>query len=352
VTPDASRESTSLRTAVGRTGRHAWLARLALLCLAGVVTFVVFRLIGRIDWAAVGEALSHLAWWQPVVLLTVLLVRQVLNALPLALYIPGVSAFRATVNDLGAIVMGTVAPPPSDLALRMAMFSSWGVPTAKGLAGTLMNTLTFYIVRFGAPLTGFALLAVAGRPPGLRWVEVLSIAVAASILVGVLLVVRSEGLARSTGSTAARIAGRVRPSLDTQSWADACVDFRLNIDSRFRTGFPRSLVALCGMLVADLALLVLALRFVGLTSADVGILDIAIAYLFAYPFTLLPFAGIGVVDALIVAGLVDVGGTLIEAEAVAGLLVWRIFTIGGPILLGLAALVGWRRSVAASASGG
>ena len=103
-----------------------------------------------------------------------------------------------------------------------------------------------------------------------------------------------------------------------------------------------------GMLAADLALLALALRFVGLTAADVGTLDIAIAYLFAYPFTLMPFSGIGVVDAIIVAGLVEVGGVQIEAEALAGLLVWRIFTIGGPVLLGLAALVGWRKTIDAT----
>ena len=32
------------------------------------------------------------------------------------------------------------------------------------------------------------------------------------------------------------------------------------------------------------------------------------AYLFAYPFTLFPFSGLGVVDALILAALVEAGG--------------------------------------------
>ena len=100
-------------------------------------------------------------------LIGVLLLRQVFNALPLSLYIPGVSPFRATQNDQVAILMSTIAPPPSDVALRMAMFSSWGVPVAKGLAGTLMNTLTFYIVRFGAPAVGFVLLAATGGEVGL-----------------------------------------------------------------------------------------------------------------------------------------------------------------------------------------
>ena len=115
--------------AVHRAKRSAWLTRLALLVVAGVVTVIVVRLIGRIDWAAVYDALRHLTWWQPFVLLAVVVVRQVLNALPLALYIPRVSALRATVNDLGAILMSAVAPPPSDLALRVGMFNSWGVPT-------------------------------------------------------------------------------------------------------------------------------------------------------------------------------------------------------------------------------
>ena len=100
--------------------------------VALVATYVVVRLVGRIDWAAVWDALSQLTWWQPIVLLAVVVVRQVLNALPLTFYIRGVSAYRATINDLGAILMSVVAPPPSDLALRVTMFTSWGVLGREG----------------------------------------------------------------------------------------------------------------------------------------------------------------------------------------------------------------------------
>jgi uncharacterized membrane protein YbhN (UPF0104 family) len=331
---------------VGKSGRP-WVRRLVLLAVSAVITFVVVRLVGAIDWTEVWDALSHLSWWQPIVLLAVLVVRQVLNALPLALYIPGVSTYRATINDLGAILMSTVAPPPSDLALRMAMFNSWGVPTAKGLAGTVMNTLTFYIVRFSAPAVGFLLLAVTGRPPGARWFELLSIAIAVTILVAVLFIVRSDRLARRVGTTAARLVGRVRKGIDPEAWAQACLGFRRDIAARFRHGFPRSLVALVGMLAADLAILALCLRFVGVDASEVGLLEIAVAYLFAYPFTIFPFSGIGVVDALVLAALVEAGGLGIEAAAVAALLVWRIFTVAGPVLMGVGALGIWRRTLPA-----
>jgi hypothetical protein len=322
--------------------------RLALLAVALVATYVVVRLVGKVDWSEVRSALTHLDWWQAPILLALLLVRQVLNALPLSLYIPGVSPLRATQNDQVAILMSTVAPPPSDLALRMAMFSSWGVPVAKGMAGTVMNTLTFYIVRFGAPAVGFVLLAVTGGEVGYRFADLLSLAISAGILVGVLLVVRSDALARTVGTRVGTVARRVRRTVDPVAWAEACVRFRMDIAARFRHGFPRSLVALSGMLAVDLALLVTCLRFVGLDAAEVGLATIAIAYLFAYPFTLFPFSGIGIVDALVLAAVVEVGGLEVEAATVAGLIVWRVFTIGGPLALGAISLAAWRRTAPAA----
>lgn len=320
------------------------MVRLALLAVALVVTVVVVRLVGKVDWAEVRSSLAHLDWWQAPVLFAVLLVRQVLNALPLSLYIPGVSPLRATQNDQVAILMSTVAPPPSDIALRMAMFSSWGVPVAKGMAGTIMNTLTFYIVRFGAPAVGFVLLAVVGGEVGYRFADLLSLAISVGILVGVLLVVRSDALARAVGTNGGRIARRVRRTVDPDAWAEACIRFRGDVATRFRYGFPRSLLALAGMLAVDLVLLVMCLRFVGLDASEVGAVEIAIAYLFAYPFTIFPFQGIGIVDALILAGIVQAAGVEAEAAAVAGLVVWRVFTLGGPLALGAVSLAAWRRT--------
>ena len=70
-----------------------------------------------------------------------------------------------------------------------------------------------------------------------------------------MLVVRSEALARKVGTTAGRVARRVRKSVDPEAWAAACVQFRIDVAARFRRGFPRSLLALSAMLVVDLTML-------------------------------------------------------------------------------------------------
>ena len=54
----------------------------------------------------------------------------------------------------------------------------------------------------------------------------------------------------------------------------------------------------------------------------------------AYPLTLFPLMGLGILDAVLLAAYVNVGGIEIEPELVAALVVWRVFTILGPITLG------------------
>src|SRR5699024_7830619 len=220
-----------------------WIRRVILLALAVAVAVAVVRILGAIAWEQVWAALGQLSWWHPLVLVALLLLRQVLNASPLSFYISGVSLYRATLNDLGASTMAAVAPPPSDMALRVAMFTSWGVNASRAMAGVVMNALTFFVVRFGAPLPGFVLLAIAGQQPGLRLLDVLSLLVSAAILTGILLTVRTRTWARTLGHGAARLVRRVRPTVQREAWARACVSYREEIAATFSIDITRALIA-------------------------------------------------------------------------------------------------------------
>lgn len=324
--------------------QRRWLRRLVVLAVAVTIAVLIMDRVGQIDWTAVADALGRLSWWQPLVLLVVVAVRQVLNASPLHFYIEGVSISRATQNDLGAILMSTVAPTPANYALRVAMFTSWGVAAARGVAGSTMNTLTLMIVRFAAPLAGFIILALVGGDVSYRWADLLSLLIAAALVAAILLILRSNGLARTIGTRAGLIVRRFRRGVDPERWAQNCVDFRSHISARFRYGFPRSLAGIAARLADDVLLLLLCLRFVGVPASQAGVADIAIAYLFAFPLTILPFSGIGIVDSIIIAALVQVGGHTVEAPAVAAMVLWRIFTLGVPPIAGIGALGLWRRT--------
>jgi uncharacterized membrane protein YbhN (UPF0104 family) len=210
--------------------------------------------------------------------------------------------------------------------------------------------LTFYIVRFATPLLGFVLAAALGWAPGLRWLELLSVALAAAMVVTLHLMVGSQQLAITVGTTAGRAVHRVRPSVEPDAWGDACQRFRTDVQDRYHSGFARGLLSQVGMIAADLTMLVLCLRFVGVDAGDVSFAEVAVAYLFAFPFTIFPFMGIGVVDALILAAVVEAGGLEVEAAAVAALTVWRVFTLAGPGVLGAFAMAMWRSTTARAAA--
>jgi putative heme transporter len=328
---------------------RTWLIRAALIVLAVVATVAAFRLIGAIDWHAVWDGLRHLDWWQVPLLVALLLLRQTVNSLPLSLYIDGVSPYRAVLNDQVAFTIGVVAPTPSDLALRTAMFSSWGVPIPAGLAGALLHKLTFWIIRFGVPAVGLVILLVRGDELGLRLIDLASIAFSVCLLVVLLRVMRSDALARSVGRRGGTLVGRFRSSVDPERWADGCARFRADVHARFRGGFPRALAAMVGLLVIDVFMLILCLRFVGVPRSDVPASIVVAAYAVAYPLTLFFFSGLGLLDAAIVGAITAYGGHGVEAPAVAAMIVWRVFTLGGPIALGAVSVVLWHRTTAPQA---
>ncbi|GAA1405981.1 hypothetical protein AUR04nite_16780 [Glutamicibacter uratoxydans] len=327
------------------SGSRPWIRSVLLFALSAFAAISIARLMRSIDWDAVGSALAHLLWWQPVVLLAVLVVRQVANAAPLSYYIEGVSLYRATLNDMSASTLTAFAPPPSDMALRVAMFSSWGVKTPVAIAGTTMNAMTFFIVRFAAPLLGFVLVFATGRTVGLRWLDAISLGIAAFLVAAVLIMTRSEVAARRLGEGCGKVACRFKKSISPSEWAEKCTMFQQELESRFRFAFPRSILVSLGMVACDGLLLLLALRFVGIDAQTLSLADIAVAFLFAFPLTAFPMSGMGVVDVLIAVACVEAAGSGVQEPVFAALIIWRIFNVAGPLLLGIVAGALWKRSM-------
>jgi uncharacterized membrane protein YbhN (UPF0104 family) len=201
------------------------------------------------------------------------------------------------------------------------------------VAGVGLHKLTFYIVRYGTPAVGLAILLARGDELGVRLFDLGSIALSIGIAVLLLLVMRSDVLARAVGLRGGRPVRRFR-KVDPEAWAVSCMRFRADVYARFRPGFLPAIAALTGMLAVSILLLVLCLRFVGVSTAEVPVSVIVAGYAIAFPLTLFPFNGIGLLDAAVVGTIVGYGGQALEAPAVAAMLIWRVFTLGGPMLLG------------------
>jgi len=329
-----------------RPRARRWLRRLGLLALSLVCAYIIVGLVGRIDWGDVRDAIGAVSLWQFPILLAVLAVRQVLNATPLALFIDGLGLRRAVQNDQAATLTSTIAPPPADMVLRLAMFDSWGIPLSNGLAGALMNILTFYATRFTVPAVGVVLVLASSTPYHAlyTWTACVGAVIAITLLVVLRAVVLREQTAVWVGTTGGRLVRRVKHSVDPEAWAAQAVDFRSHVLHRTRRGLPLSLGLLVVMVVVDGLLLAICLRCVGVGPGELPTASVVGIFLVAYPLTLFPLAGVGILDATLLAAFVEIAGLALEPDIVGGLVVYRVITLGVPMLFGLVSIALWRRT--------
>lgn len=317
--------------------------------LTAIILGVLAWLAQGLDWDEVWDSLGSLHWWQLAVLVIGLLLRQLFNCLPLVFFIEHCGVRRAFQNDQASIVMYAVAPPPADYVTRMAMFGSWGIPLPAATAGAVMNTLSFYVIRFGAPLLGVLVMVVTGMYDGAEVVPaLLSASISVAILLAVWLGFRDERLAGVIGGWVARLISRIKRGIDVEAWQRSVLEFRHAAYGRISSALPRSLLVLVAMVVTDAVLIVLSIRFVGVSADELSAVPVLTAFLVAYPLTALFFSGLGVLDATVIATLlyhVQVDHSL-EPELVAAFLIWRVITLGVPLVLGGLSLLAWKIEIA------
>ena len=331
---------------VRRFRQSRWWVLLVRPLLFLVVSLLVARLlvslVGAVDWQQVAAALGRLDWAQAPVLLALLLVRQAFNSMPLAVFVPGLGFWRGLQNDLTANLVGTVAPPPGDIVVRVSMFRSWGITPVDGMPGVTLNSLAFYVIRFSVPILGVLLLVGEDLSGTQVWLAVLSLVVAAVIVVTLVLVARGERFARLAGRRAALIVARFREGVDADSWEEAVAGFRATMSTRLVRGLPPALAALAAMVVTDGAIVLVSLRLVGVDPSSLPTAIVLGSFFVAYPLTALPLAGLGVLDAALIVAYTETAGVAAEPEIVAALVVWRVVTLIGTLLLGALSFGWWR----------
>jgi uncharacterized membrane protein YbhN (UPF0104 family) len=322
---------------------RTWVRRALVALIIVAIGYTVMDLVEQVDWSAVWHEMGRVTWPQVAVLFLLLVVKQTLNASPLSFFLPGLSLFRATVNDQASTLLQMMAPPPSDLMLRLRIFSSWGIDRTRGLAGSMMNVLSYYTNRLLVPTLGLVMLATVGSPE-VRDVLVATVSLAAGVVLVVLLrmAVRDPSAAERIGTGAGRSVQRFRSSVEPAAWGARTLDFRGHIADRFPYAFPRSLGMLVAMTLVDASTVLLSLRFVGVPASALPALVVIGGFLLWYPLTVLPLSGLGVLDAVLVAMFTVTAGEVFEAEIVAALIVYRLVSIGGTVLLGALAVVYWR----------
>jgi uncharacterized membrane protein YbhN (UPF0104 family) len=285
--------------------------------------------VAHVAWSDVVTILRHVAPEQLAVLTLIWLGGLAVYSLVLSAALPGLGVPRSLLLNLSGSAVSNVVPFGGAVgtALNWRMVTRWGHSTSAFAAFCVLTNVLDVLTKLVLPLVAVAgLTLVSAHVPTTLWVMAgcCAAALVASALVQP--VVRRISLKPRTGR---RFAERLRSQVQ-DSW--------LRTRSLLRTGAPRLLVASAGYIAAQVALLDVSLRTVGLQAPlTVVIMAAAIERL----GTLIPITpgGTGVAELGAIAWLIGTG--LAPVEVVAGVVLCRVFLVVMEIPLGSALLAGW-----------
>jgi uncharacterized protein (TIRG00374 family) len=262
---------------------------------------------------------------------------------------PRLSFGHAMVMTQSTTAVANTVPGGSAIGIGMTytMLGSWGYSRSKSTTAVLVSGVWNSFIKLGMPVLALALVLLEGGAGGGRVTAALvGIAGLAGSIVVFALILRSEEMARRFGLLAGRVASRVlglvrRPPV--AGWELATVKFRARtIDLVGRRWPSITVTSLVSHLSLYLVLLV-ALRDVGVSNAEVSWAQVLVAFAFARLVTAIPVTpgAVGLVEVTLIATLVAAGGD--REQVTAAVLVYRALTWGLPIVVGVAAYLWWRR---------
>ncbi|MPY95021.1 MAG: UPF0104 family protein [Acidimicrobiia bacterium] len=257
---------------------------------------------------------------------------------------------EAAVSNLASTAVANTLPGGAAIGIGVTatMQRSWGIPVSEMALASVVSGIWNNFLKLGLPIVALALLvATGGAGAGLVTAAAVGVLVLVLAVVGFALLLRSERLATSMGSLAARVASAaVRPlgRGPVLGWGESARGFRDHVTGLLSHRWARITVTTVVSHVSLFAVLLVALRNVGVSEDEVGWVTVLAAFAFIRLLSAVPVTpgGLGVVELGLTAAL---GSGLPEAtksQIAAAVLLFRALTWFAPIPLGIGCWVFWR----------
>jgi uncharacterized membrane protein YbhN (UPF0104 family) len=312
--------------------RPLWRRALKPIFLVVALAFVFGWLLPQfIDYEDVWDALGQLDSWEVLLLLVLALARVPSEALIYRAFLPGLGLWRGSEAYLSSNLASQLLPPPTASIVQFGYFRGGGYDAeVSGLAA--FGSFVFPTVgRFVLPLVALIVLLVGGQVTGTIWLAAaLSLAITGAAALGGVLLLHSGRSARWLGGRVQRplswilVKFRRAPIEDGAEQAEHLRNRTLAV---LREGWALGSIGVTTNLLLTYLILLAALRFLNVTPTQLPAAEAFAAFAIAFwagavfPIT---GSGLGVVDAVMIAMLLELG-TASDDALVAAVLLWRVF---------------------------
>jgi putative heme transporter len=314
-----------------------------------LVVAIFYYLFTKIDPAQIWAAITDMTWLELVTLSLLGVWNLCTYAFVWMAVTPGLGFWRAMVMTQATTAVANTVPGGSAIGIGMtySMLGSWGYSRSRTTTAVLVSGVWNSFIKLAMPVLALALVLLQGGAGGGRIIAALvGIAGLVTAIVIFALLLRSQDQARRFGVLAGRVATRLRRLIGrppASGWELATVKFRNRtidlVSHRWISITAWSLVSHLSLY----AVLLVCLREVGVSDAEVGWAEVLAVFAFARLVTAIPITpgGAGLVEAALIAGLVGAGGD--TSQVAAAVLIYRALTWALPILVGIGCYVWWRR---------
>jgi uncharacterized protein (TIRG00374 family) len=315
-----------------------------------LVVAIFYYLFTKIDLAQTWAAITAMTWQELAILGLLAIWNLCTYALVWMTVTPGLGFWRAMVMTQATTAVANTVPGGSAIGIGMtySMLGSWGYSRSRTTTAVLVSGVWNSFIKLAMPVLALALVLLQGGAGGGRVLAALvGIAGLVTAIVVFALLLRSEDQARRFGLLAGRVASRLLRMIGrapVSGWELATVKFRnRTIDLVAHRWISITVWSLVSHL-SLYAVLLVALRDVGVSDAEVGWAEVLAVFAFARLVTAIPITpgGAGLVEAALIGGLIGAGGD--KSQVAAAVLIYRALTWALPILVGIACYVWWRRS--------
>lgn len=324
---------------------HRWRRAVSVLAGVAIAGLVFAYLLPKIaNYGAVWGVVESLSWLWAVALVAAATLNVLSDAPPWMTVLPGLGFLNALRMDLAGSALSQIAPGGAavNAATQVGMLRSWGFDGSPVALAVSLTTIWNQLFVFGSPIVAVVGLAVEGsHDSALEWVAIAGLVLFAAIVVGFAIGLSSKRLAKRLGDAAASAGTWLTRLLHRRpvTWGgEDFVSFRNEAIGLLRRSWGSLTIATLANQLAVFLVLVVSLRAVGITSAQVSFVQAFAAWTLIRALGSIPITpgGIGVEEIALTGGLVGFGAH--NAEAVAATLVYRFLTVVPTVVLGLASV--------------
>jgi uncharacterized membrane protein YbhN (UPF0104 family) len=345
--------------AAPRKKRKPWVTAIQVTISVAIVAAVFVYAIPKFaDYSRVWAAISAMSAGQLLVLVGVTILNIVSYWPQMVAAMPGLTLAQAGVNNQSSTTVANTVPGGGFIANGIAytMYHSWGFTNSQVGLSLLLSAIWNSFVKLSFPIIAVVFLVFQGsRTASLLIPALIGLAALIGVVLLFALALSRKVFARRIGRGLGRAATAVRRLFrkgPVEGWDEAAVRFRKQTIRVVSKRWPALTASTVVSHVALYAVLLLSLRFAGVSANEVSWAQVFGVFAFGRLLTALPLTpgGLGVVELAYIAGLVLAGRdhTTVplpefKAQVAAGVLMFRALTYGAQIPLGVATYVIWQR---------